>query len=136
MVSLMVKYTNNPNVLKFYIKEDQIFKEERKIIIQDKDINKLSKKLAKHFKFSYKGYVYKKTKWLGSTSINQIITYNKDIDVTLLTLVHELTHLWQLSKYGSWSYRKVHNKEMLKIERKMFNYCYKNKSIVYILGLH
>jgi hypothetical protein len=123
--------------LRFYDVEKQLFKKEHMTTINKKDIDAISKKLAHHFKFNYKGHKLRKMrKTLGMANYNYTITYRKGLNVNLLLLIHELSHLWQLKKYGDWKNYHCHNKEMLKFMAKMIKYCWKNESIVYILRSH
>src|SRR3989304_7231937 len=101
--------------LRFYQIERELFDNEELIFIGKKDIDKLSKKLARHFKFIYRGHNFRKMRTTAHVNYNRKVTYQKGVSVNLLVIVHELTHLWQLEKYHSWSGYHAHNKEMLKI---------------------
>lgn len=114
--------------LKFYETEKELFPKERELYIHQIDTLKLCRKLAKHFNFKFNGVSFRKIKCLGLAHCsNNTLTLRRD-ENSLLTVCHELAHLWQFQEN-----KQFHTKKMLRKIKRLIQYCYKNKSIVYII---
>lgn len=113
--------------LKYYDKERKMFETEfEDIFIKQEDTELLCKKLARHFKFIFNGITFRKIKYYGWAHCKKNTLTLKREHNDLLTICHELAHLWQFQK----DKKGYHNAKMLNKVKRLIKYCHKNKNIV------
>jgi len=106
--------------LKFYQKENDAFKTEYNIHLEDKQAIKIAKKISRHFKFTVNEIkIYgKKSHGYAWFRLNKIkIPHNTSLSL----LIHELAHLYEYQKHNN----ERHNKQLMKTIQKFIKYCRK-----------
>jgi hypothetical protein len=116
--------------LKFYDTEKKIFVISEKLLIPECETLKICKKLAKHYKFEFNGFKCRNMKkTLGRAHFKDMTCIFRPKENSLLTICHELAHLWQFDRTN----KSRHDKKMLRKIGILLTYCHNNYSIVYIL---
>jgi hypothetical protein len=116
--------------LKFYDTENKIFSVSNAILIPESETLKICNKLARHYKFEFNGFKCKKmSKTLGRALFKDMSCVFRPNENALLTICHELAHLWQFDRTN----KSRHDKKLLRKIGILLTYCYENESIVYIL---
>lgn len=105
--------------LKFYSVENQVFNKESCYFFTDNHALKICKKITRHFKFKIGKIRFRKlnSSYGRATYDNSSITFMHG--PSILTICHELAHLYQYQKIG----KSYHGKQLLSIIRRMLAYC-------------
>lgn len=105
--------------LKYYEKERERFKTESELRFTDSDSLKITKKLARHFKFRVSEIRFWGNRGKGQArNISQIRLSHSP---SLLLIAHELGHLFNKQKLGNWR----HSKRLTKTVSRFLVYCRK-----------
>ena len=102
--------------LKFYDVENQMFKRENHIYLNENQALKIITAVSTYFKIPIKSVVFYRHK-CGSSTTDYEVRLN--FTPSLLYLIHELAHLHNLYHYGNWK----HNKQLLNTINAMVTYC-------------
>jgi len=104
--------------LKYYAKERERFKTESELRFTDSDSLKITKKLARHFKFSLSEVRF----WGYRSGLARSLTRIRlSHSPSLLLIAHELAHIFNKQKYGNWR----HSKKLTKTVSRFLHYCAK-----------
>lgn len=105
--------------LKFYSVENQIFAKESAYFFTDKHAEKICRKLAKHFKFTVGKIRFRKLPSCYGRATYDDSSISFMHGPSILTICHELAHLFQYQKIG----KSYHGKKLLTIIRRFLAYC-------------
>jgi len=107
--------------LKFYEKERQEFPDEFDMKISQSEATKITKKLARHFKFTAPSILFKyNSEDQGLAKLSGWVM-NLSKSPNLLLLLHELAHFHNYEKKLNYN----HNKKLMRTIRRFVRYCRK-----------
>ena len=106
--------------LKFYEQERELFPTEFNLKITQQEAHKITKKLARHFKFTAPELNFRYNADYGLAKLGGwVMNLPKQPDLGLL--IHELAHFYNYEKGLNYH----HNKKLMKTIQRLIHYCRK-----------
>lgn len=90
------------------------------VVLQPKEVEKIGKKLVRHFKLSKIHFSFTNQNWSIARLRHNVIDFPRK-DIPLGMLVHELGHFREYQKYG----KSNHTKRLDRVTRPIFKYARK-----------